>query len=62
LLALFVDVPGEVISSRILRDQRTGHSRGVGFARLNSRQAAQEAINRLNGLVLIGYDLPLLWS
>ena len=42
------------MSSRILRDSSTGISRGVGFARLDSRNSAILAIENLNGFLLPG--------
>lgn len=42
--------PHTAQSSRILVNG-DGVSRGVGFVRVRSRQAAQEVINKLNGMV-----------
>jgi len=42
--------PHTAQSSRILVDGN-GNSRGVGFVRVRSRQAAQEVIHKLNGVV-----------
>lgn len=42
---------GEVVSCRILRDDY-GVSRGVGLARMDSHDACDKIISRLNGLVL----------
>lgn len=49
---------GAVISTRVLRDQ-SGVSRGVGFARLDSKENCERAIEALNGHVLEGTAEPL---
>lgn len=46
--------PHTAQSSRILVDGN-GVSRGVGFVRVRSRQAAQEVIDRLNGMVSLDF-------
>jgi hypothetical protein len=43
----------EVISCRVLRDT-AGNSRGVGLARMNSRNVCETVIKRLNGVSLPG--------
>ncbi|ORY88263.1 hypothetical protein BCR35DRAFT_351087 [Leucosporidium creatinivorum] len=57
-----------VLSVRILRENDSlpnaergdgGKSKGIGFARLEDRETADEAIARLNGLQLPGAHLPL---
>eukprot|EP00123_Amoebidium_parasiticum_P016190 comp23321_c2_seq3/m.38393 comp23321_c2_seq3/g.38393 ORF comp23321_c2_seq3/g.38393 comp23321_c2_seq3/m.38393 type:complete len:382 (-) comp23321_c2_seq3:541-1686(-) len=40
---------GNVVSSRVLRDQVTQISRGVGFARMEAQQICEVIINDLNG-------------
>ncbi|KAJ3071371.1 hypothetical protein HDU98_005431 [Podochytrium sp. JEL0797] len=47
MLQLFA--PHHIISTKILRDPSTQHSRGVGFARMESRHAAQHIISEFNG-------------
>ncbi|KAJ3133659.1 hypothetical protein HK101_004441, partial [Irineochytrium annulatum] len=44
-------LPHKVVSNKILRDPNQ-QSRGVGFARMETREAASKAIEALNGLVL----------
>lgn len=49
---------GEVVSCRVLRDE-AGVSRGVGLARLDSREACEVVIVRLNGYMLSGCPEPM---
>lgn len=51
---------GRVISTRILRDSKTGISKGVGFARMESKEKCEEIIKRLNGHTIPGQTEPLL--
>ncbi|XP_063697932.1 protein alan shepard isoform X2 [Culicoides brevitarsis] len=44
---------GQVISTRILRDQQ-GNSKGVGFARMESREKCEQIIQIFNGTQLTG--------
>ncbi|XP_077293039.1 RNA binding motif single stranded interacting protein alan shepard isoform X2 [Arctopsyche grandis] len=55
LLARF----GQVISTRILRDTY-GHSKGVGFARMESRDKCEKIIQVFNGNPIEGAKEPLL--
>lgn len=55
LLAKF----GQVVSTRILRDTN-GHSKGVGFARMESREKCEQIIQMFNGNPLAGAKEPLL--
>jgi cold-inducible RNA-binding protein len=48
LRALFAD-SGEVVSATVVTDRDTGRSRGFGFVEMATPEAADEAINRLNG-------------
>ena len=50
---------GTVISTRILRDVSL-QSRGVGFARMESKEKCEEVIGGFNGKVLPGCSEPLL--
>jgi len=50
---------GTVISTRVLRDGGS-QSRGVGFARMESREKCDEIIAMFNGKVLSGSQQPLL--
>ncbi|XP_041478342.1 RNA-binding motif, single-stranded-interacting protein 2-like isoform X3 [Lytechinus variegatus] len=43
---------GHVISTRILRDTTMHESRGVGFARMESKEKCEEVIRRFNGVTL----------
>lgn len=49
---------GRVTSTRILRDN-SGVSRGVGFARMDSKDKCEAAIQAFNGKCLPGYKDPL---
>ncbi|KAI7902589.1 uncharacterized protein BX663DRAFT_486402 [Cokeromyces recurvatus] len=49
--------PYPVLSNRILRDQNTGLSRGVGFARLVNRPSAMAIIEKFNGYSISGSSL-----
>ncbi|XP_068633409.1 protein alan shepard isoform X5 [Battus philenor] len=55
LLAKF----GQVVSTRILRDTH-GHSKGVGFARMESREKCEQIIQMFNGNSIPGAKEPLL--
>ncbi|PSN43494.1 Protein alan shepard [Blattella germanica] len=50
---------GQVISTRILRDT-TGQSKGVGFARMESKEKCEQIIQIFNGSPLPGSKEPLL--
>ncbi|GAB6032477.1 hypothetical protein CHUAL_011108 [Chamberlinius hualienensis] len=50
---------GTVISTRILRDA-SSQSRGVGFARMESKEKCEHIINLFNGKLLPGCKEPLL--
>ena len=45
---LFAEV-GEVLSVNLITDRMTGRSRGFAFVEMAESQAAQQAINELNG-------------
>ena len=47
LQKLFVEV-GPVVSATIITDRSSGRSKGFGFVEMETEQAAQEAIERLN--------------
>lgn len=50
---------GQVISTRILRDSE-GVSKGVGFARMESKEKCEQIIQIFNGMVMPGSKDPLL--
>lgn len=50
---------GPVISTRILRDA-SGTSKGVGFARLESKEKCEQIIQLFNGVKISGCKEPLL--
>ena len=47
LQKLFIEV-GPVVSATIITDRSSGRSKGFGFVEMETEQAAQEAIERLN--------------
>lgn len=51
---------GQVISTRILRDNISGESKGVGFARMDSKEKCEQIIQIFNGTVMHGCKEPLL--
>nr|AYN74329.1 elav [Nucula tumidula] len=50
---------GQIITSRILYDQNTGLSKGVGFIRFDQRIEAERAIAKLNGTIPEGATEPV---
>ncbi|XP_017956179.1 protein alan shepard isoform X11 [Drosophila navojoa] len=50
---------GQVVSTRILRDQQM-NSKGVGFARMESREKCEQIIQMFNGNTIQGAKDPLL--
>lgn len=53
LSALFSNY-GEVTTARIIKDRATGRSKGYGFVEMADDEAAQRAINELNGSEVMG--------
>ena len=51
LQKLFIEV-GPVISVTLITDRASGRSKGFGFVEMETEQAAQEAIERLNNYEL----------
>ncbi|XP_037077381.1 ELAV-like protein 1 isoform X6 [Pollicipes pollicipes] len=58
-LELMFSSYGSIITSRILCDNMTGLSKGVGFIRFDQRVEAERAINKLNGTVPEGSTEPI---
>ncbi|KAK7889877.1 hypothetical protein WMY93_025437 [Mugilogobius chulae] len=50
---------GRIITSRVLVDQASGHSRGVAFIRFDKRSEAEDAIESLNGQTPPGTSEPI---
>jgi len=50
-------VHGEVASARVVMDRMTGQSKGFGFVEMPDRDAAQKAIDALNGYDFMGRKL-----
>ena len=46
---------GEIIQCRVLTDQNTGQSKGVGFVLYNTKDEAEQAMNSLNGTMPYGF-------
>eukprot|EP00038_Savillea_parva_P006064 m.161439 g.161439 ORF g.161439 m.161439 type:complete len:378 (+) comp12075_c0_seq1:354-1487(+) len=51
---------GHVVSCRILRDFHTNSSRGVGFARMQSREMCEAVLDAFNGFQLEDISEPLI--
>jgi RNA recognition motif-containing protein len=45
----YFETIGEVVSVNLITDRMTGRSKGFAFVEMAEEQAAQEAINQLNG-------------
>ena len=50
---------GPVLSARVITDRFTGQSRGFGFVEMGTGEAAQKAIQSLNGSKLNGRTLTV---
>jgi len=50
---------GEVRSAQVVMDRDTGRSKGFGFVEMGTDQAAQAAINALNGKSVEGRPLTV---
>ena len=50
---------GEVARAQVITDRETGRSRGFGFVEMESDEAAQAAIEALNGTDLGGRQLRI---
>ncbi|VDM95825.1 unnamed protein product [Thelazia callipaeda] len=50
---------GQIITSRILSDNVTGISKGVGFVRFDRKSEAEKAIEKLNGKIPVGCTEPI---
>jgi RNA recognition motif-containing protein len=58
LLTLF-QAHGQVVHTQVVTDIETGRSRGFGFVEMNDADAAQRAIDALNGQVYHGRPLTV---
>lgn len=54
MLGEFFASVGDVLSAKVITDRDTGRSKGFGFVEMATDEAAQEAINQLNGKDLNG--------
>jgi len=54
------DVIGKVEAIKIVRDKRTGKSKGFAFLDMNSKKEAMEAIKTLDGKAVAGRNLRVL--
>ncbi|MBI3710103.1 MAG: hypothetical protein HY246_20850 [Proteobacteria bacterium] len=58
-LGILFDPFGIVISSRVARDPKTGHSRGFGFVELATERARAAAVAALNGAAFEGRKIEV---
>jgi cold-inducible RNA-binding protein len=58
-LAPLFEAIGEVVSVNLITDRMTGRSRGFAFVEMAEVDAAQQAINELNGKALDGRDIKV---
>ncbi|MDX1691766.1 MAG: RNA-binding protein [Acidimicrobiia bacterium] len=58
LRGLFAEY-GEVTSAQVITDRDTGRSRGFGFVEMADDDAAQKAINEMNGSSVDGRQLTV---
>lgn len=58
LMQLFEEY-GEVASLKIIKDKRTGRSKGYGFIEMTDKDAALQAIENLNRKEIIGRKIVL---
>ena len=56
LRALFAEF-GEVEAARVITDRYTGRSKGFGFVEMTAEDAAQKAIDALNGKSVDGREI-----
>jgi cold-inducible RNA-binding protein len=50
---------GEVKSAKIITDKRSGRSKGYGFVEMDSEEAADNAVNAMNGKELAGRNIKV---
>ena len=50
---------GSVRSAKVMMDRETGRSKGFGFVEMTSGEAAQTAINGLNGMSVDGRSITV---
>ena len=50
---------GEIESASLITDRYTGRSRGFAFVEMSTEQAAQEAIDGLNGRMVDGREIKV---
>ncbi|RLC67706.1 MAG: RNA-binding protein [Chloroflexi bacterium] len=50
---------GEVVSVNLITDRMTGRSKGFAFVEMAEQDAAQQAINELNGKQVNGRDIKV---
>jgi cold-inducible RNA-binding protein len=58
-LAPLFEAIGEVVSVNLVTDRMTGRSRGFAFVEMAEVDAAQQAINELNGKALDGRNIKV---
>jgi RNA recognition motif-containing protein len=53
---------GEVTEARVARERDTGRSRGFGFVTFTADEAAEAALNALNGADLQGRNINVMFA
>lgn len=51
---------GSIVSCRVIIDDRTGFSKGIGFILFDHREDAEKAIDAMNGKIPDGGEMPML--
>lgn len=50
---------GDVVSLKIIKDKRTGRSKGYGFVEMSNKESALQAIENLNRKEILGRKIVL---
>lgn len=50
---------GNVVSAKIIKDRETGRSKGFGFVEFDSEESAQQAIDEMDGVEVMGRRLKV---
>lgn len=53
---------GEITEARVARERETGRSRGFGFVAFTTDEAAEAALNAMNGADLQGRNINVMFA